>query len=181
MIILIYLFDNKVGRYLKYIFEGINFTVGYYLFTKQKDKYEIWHKLGGEPKRVIIPICIALVPIIIYLYIVVNNPFYNKEVYQYGSNDIYYTKDMNKPYIDSIIMAFIKMGIMSYSNQMVILIEEHPTEYWIYIPINNNAVNTSSVKELLKLIESYLNSSNITDKEFKIVQTNEKFKVVAIE
>jgi hypothetical protein len=171
-------FQQFVGDSSKYIFEGLNVSIGIYLFQKQKIAYQQWKSYGKKPKYMIFPILIAIIPVAILIVLTVSNHFVNKTLYNYGNNNIYHSDNMDKGDVEKIVNAYIDTGIMKEDNEMVLLIEDHPTEYWFYIPIKNEKVNSESTKKFLTSLENYFNDKKVVSKKMVVIQTNEKFQII---
>jgi hypothetical protein len=73
-----------------------------------------------------------------------------------------------------LILAFYALGITDY----LLLIEDHPTEYWFYVPIKNDKVNSESINKFLTNLENYFNDKKVVNKRLIVIQTNEKFQII---
>jgi hypothetical protein len=171
-------FQQFISDSSKYIFEGLNVSIGFVLFQKQKMAYQQWKIYGKKPKFILFPILISVIPVAILVGLTVSNHFVDKTLYNYGNNNIYYSSNMDKGDFEKIVNAYKATGIIKENSEMVLLIEDHPTEYWFYIPIKNDQVNSESTNKFLTGLENYFNDKKMVSKKLKVIQTNEKFQII---
>lgn len=171
-------FQKFIGGNSKYFFEAINIGIGALLYDKQRKQFKTWLTLGGKPKNILPPVLISVVPVALLVWAALANQFVNTELFEYGNNDIYYSKEINGNEVEKIVNAFLTTRIMNEKSEMLLIIKKHTNEYWFLIPIKKDAINRTETMKMLNSIEIVLNTNSNISKEIKVIQMNEKFKIV---